>query len=64
MKLEEWMLELCRRLNQEEIGNLDVQRAELKVQFKNPVTEEVELHEWAYTAKGAERLVVRGAGNN
>ncbi len=61
MKITAWFDEAKTMLDKEELIHLDVHKAKLQLQLKNPVTGEIEIHEFSYTAKEAETLkVVKG----
>ena len=56
MKIGKWFEQFKDRLNKEEVRHLDIHKAIIKMQFKNPVTGEIEIHQWDYTAKDAQHL--------
>ena len=56
MKVKKWLEQLEDRPNQEEIGHLDIRKAIIKIQFKNPITKTIELQELGYTAKNADNI--------
>mgnify|MGYP001561627582 CR=1 FL=1 len=58
MKLTAWFSEAKTILDKAELSHLDVHKAKIQLQLKNPVTKEIEIHEFNYTAKEAENLKV------
>ena len=58
MKIEKWFESFKDKLDKEEIRHLEVHKAVIKLQLKNTVTQEIELHEWSYKAKNAENIKI------
>jgi len=58
MKLNEWFIQAKEVLDEEELQHLNVHKGKIQLQLKNPVTKEIEIHDFTYTAKEAENLEV------
>ena len=62
MKTEKWLERFKLILEKEETRHLEVHKAIVKMQFKNQITGEIEIHEWEYIAKNVVDLKLDTGG--
>jgi hypothetical protein len=59
MKTNQWLNKFKDMIDREEAQHLEVDKAIIKMQFRNATTGVIELHQWEYTSKDAVKLEAR-----
>jgi len=59
MKTNQWFNTFKDMIDREEAQHLEVDKAIIKMQFRNATTGVIELHQWEYTSKDAVKLEAR-----
>ena len=59
MNINQWLTQAKSILEKEELYHLAVHKGNIELQLKNNITGEIELHEFTYTAKEANNLVIK-----
>jgi len=58
MNISLWFSQAKEILDKEELEHLEVHKGKIQLQLKNNSTGEIEIHEFNYTAKNANNLVI------
>ena len=59
MNIDKWFNQAKQMLDKEELYHLQVHKGNIQLQLKNRTTGEIELHEFTYTAKEAQNLIIK-----
>ena len=56
MKLDKWLCQFKDKLDREEVNHLEVNASNISMQFENPITKVIELHQWEFKAKNTKEV--------
>lgn len=59
MNINKWLKEAKEKLDREELEHLAVHKGKIQLQLKNLFTGEIEIHEFTYTSKEAQNLIIK-----
>lgn len=59
MNINNWFKEAKEKLDKEELEHLAVHKGKIQLQLKNLFTGEIEVHEFSYTSKEANNLIIK-----